>query len=176
MAYNYQQGLFEAVNPGKLMGRQPTYRSGWELFFMRFLDNHPSVIRWASEFKKIPYRNPITGKQSVYVPDFFIVYEDKTGKRFAEVVEIKPSSQILGKAKGRYDQNAAVVNQAKWEAAGAWCDRNGLIFRIMTEDDLYNKSPKPKARRGPRKATKPHAAVKRPKRPNARKRTARRAR
>jgi hypothetical protein len=32
----------------------------------------------------------MTGKYTIYVPDFFVVYKDKTGKKHAEVVEVKP--------------------------------------------------------------------------------------
>jgi hypothetical protein len=45
--------------------------------FMRLCDEHPNVYQWASEAIKIPYRHPITGKYTIYVPDFFIVYMDK---------------------------------------------------------------------------------------------------
>ena len=34
---------------------------------------------------------------------------------------------------------AAVVNQAKWEAARAWCKNQGLGFRVITEREIYNK-------------------------------------
>ena len=43
---------------------------------MRFCDEHPGVTQWASEAIKIPYRNPLTGKNTIYVPDFFISYSD----------------------------------------------------------------------------------------------------
>ena len=44
---------------------------------MRLCDEHPNVAKWASESIKIPYRHPFTGKYTVYVPDFFVVYVDK---------------------------------------------------------------------------------------------------
>ena len=63
----YAQGKYTLKNPEKYMAnRQPTYRSSWEFAFMRFCDEHPSVEKWASEAVKIPYRNPFTGKQTIY--------------------------------------------------------------------------------------------------------------
>ena len=78
----YAQGKYTVKNQEKYLGnRQPTYRSSWEFAFMKFCDEHPSVAKWASEAIKIPYRNPFTGKQTIYVPDFFVVYVDKNGKK-----------------------------------------------------------------------------------------------
>jgi hypothetical protein len=33
----------------------------------------------------------------------------------------------------------AVINAAKWEAARAWCKSQGLGFRIITENEIFNK-------------------------------------
>ena len=91
MAY---KGLFRPLNPQKYVGNhKPKYRSGWELTFMTFCDNNKNVIYWASEAIRIPYRNPLTGKPSTYVPDFFVVYENKHGQKMAEIVEIKPKKR-----------------------------------------------------------------------------------
>jgi hypothetical protein len=46
--------------------------------FMMFLDSNDNIVQWASESITIPYRNPITGKQSMYVPDFFVTYRGVT--------------------------------------------------------------------------------------------------
>lgn len=118
---------------------------------MRMADNHPNVLAWASESHRIPYINPLTGKSSTYVPDFFIVYVDKDGKRHAEMVEVKPSSQIIGNAKGQYDKAMAIINEAKWEYARQWCNQQGIEFRIITENEIFHKPQKPRARRAKRK-------------------------
>ena len=52
-------------------------------------------LKWASENVKIPYRNPLTGKITNYVPDFMIQYQDKNGKTLVELIEIKPKSQTI---------------------------------------------------------------------------------
>jgi hypothetical protein len=139
----YAQGKFEIKNPAKYTGkRQPTYRSSWEWAFMNFCDNHPNVIHWASESIQIPYYNPLKQQNTIYVPDFFVVYQDKNGKQKAELVEIKPSGEIMETVgKGVRNQAMAVLNACKWQAAQAWCKQNGLTFRVITENDMFH-SPK----------------------------------
>jgi hypothetical protein len=67
----YAQGIFTPKNPQKYIGKHaPRYRSGWEQVFMRFCDENDNVLRWASEALAIPYKNPFTGKNTVYIPDF----------------------------------------------------------------------------------------------------------
>lgn len=135
----YNQGNFVPKNPEKLIGNaNPVYRSGWELAMMNFLDSHPSVIQWASESIKIPYTNPLTGRRSQYVPDFLILYMDKAGKQHAELVEVKPKKEALVEnAKSKRDKAFLILNTAKWGAAMAYCRKNGLVFRIITEDQLF---------------------------------------
>ena len=137
----FAQGKFNLKHPDKYMGNKtPTYRSSWEFAFMRFCDEHPSIEKWASEAVKIPYRNPLTGKHTVYVPDFFISYTDAKGKSRVELVEVKPANQTLKEKVGRSRANQAhwVVNQAKWEAANAWCKQKGILFRIVNETDIFH--------------------------------------
>jgi hypothetical protein len=137
----FAQGRFEMKNPEKYIGKKiPLARSSWEFVFMRMLDEHQGVEKWASESIQIPYRDPFTGKYTIYVPDFFIVYNDKAGGKHAEVVEVKPERQtILEKVgKSRYNQEQYVKNMAKWEAAGAWCKQQGLKFRVVNEGDIFH--------------------------------------
>jgi hypothetical protein len=116
----------------------PRYRSGWELAFMRFLDNNDNILQWASESISIPYRNPITGKQSIYVPDFLITYRNRNNTMIAEVIEIKPKKQSVIESKMKANERATVaVNYAKWDSATKWCRKQGLLFRVITEDDMF---------------------------------------
>ena len=148
----YQQGSYQPKNTEKYIGKHiPKYRSGWELQFMRMADNHPNILAWASESHRIPYVHPITGKRTNYVPDFFVVYVDKDGKRHAELVEVKPSGQTVGNARGQYDQAQAVINQAKWAAARAFCQHHGITFRVITEKDMFNNPQKSRPQAGPRR-------------------------
>ena len=137
----FAQGRFEMKNPGKYVGtKTPLARSSWEFVFMRMLDEHPGVETWASESIKIPYRDPFTGKYSIYVPDFFVVYNEKGGKKRAEVIEVKPKNQTMRESvgKSRFNQEQYVKNMAKWEAASAWCKQKRVRFRIVNEEDIFH--------------------------------------
>lgn len=138
----FAQGKFTLKNPEKYVGlRTPTYRSGWEWAFMQFCDNNKAISQWSSESVKIPYKNPLTGKASVYVPDFLIVYSDRRGKQNAELIEIKPKKETTMESAGKSQQAQArvVVNMAKWEAANRWCKQNRIRFRVVTEEDIFHK-------------------------------------
>lgn len=137
----FARGKFVPQNPDKYVGlKMPIYRSSWELSFMRFCDSNPHVQKWASEAVQIPYRDPLTGRQTVYVPDFFIQYSDKMGKTNVELIEIKPASQTILErvGKNKYNQAQFVKNQAKWAAANIWCKQQGIKFRIVNENDLFH--------------------------------------
>jgi hypothetical protein len=135
----YAQGKFQIKNVEKYIGKKtPTYRSSWEFSFCTFCDNNPAVIQWASEPFMIPYRNPLTGKNTIYVPDFLMIYIDKAQKKHAEVIEVKPLKETsFESAKSTRDKAAVALNMAKWAAARAFCAANGMVFRIVTEHDIY---------------------------------------
>jgi hypothetical protein len=140
----FAQGVYQPKNPNKYVGKGlPRYRSGWEWSFFRFCDENDHVLQWASEAISIPYRNPVTGKNSMYVPDIFMTYRTKNNKICAEVVEIKPRKQSLieGRMNDR-DRAVVAVNHAKWQAAKAWCQRANIEFRVLTEDSLFHKPSK----------------------------------
>jgi hypothetical protein len=141
---NFRQGNYTVKNIQKYVGKgSPRYRSGWELTFMIFLDSNEHVVQWASESISIPYRNPITGKQSVYIPDFFITYRGRDNTMRAELVEIKPKKQSLIESRATDRDRAIVaVNYAKWDAATKWARRNGLIFRVINEDQIFHQGSK----------------------------------
>jgi hypothetical protein len=137
----YAQGQFQIQNPGKYVGKgMPKYRSSWEFAVMSMCDNNPSIVQWASEAIHVAYRNPFTGKNTIYVPDFFVMFVDAAGKTHGEVWEIKPSKETSLEEAGRSPraQAAAILNMAKWEAARAWCRAHGLTFRVVTENDIFH--------------------------------------
>ena len=137
---NWAQGPYVVQNPQKYVGtRTPRYRSGWELSFMRFCDSNDSILQWASESIQIPYRHPLTGKQTIYVPDFLITYRTKNNTMRAELIEIKPKGQsmIVEKMKSR-ERAVVAINYAKWAAAQKWCQRQGIHFRVITEDQMFH--------------------------------------
>ena len=137
----FAQGKFTLKNPEKYSGnRTPTYRSSWEWAFMQFCDNHPSIVQWASEAIQIPYKNPLTGKASVYVPDFLVVQQGRNGRKIAELIEVKPKKEttLENAGKSKLTQARAVLNMAKFEAATRWCKQNRIKFRVVTEDDIFH--------------------------------------
>ena len=135
----YAQGTYHVQNPDKYAGKKaPRYRSGWEHAFMRFCDTNEHIVMWNSEGLRIPYRNPLTGKATNYVPDFLIQYRNKNNQVVTELIEIKPKKQSVIESKASAQDRAIVaVNYAKWDAATKWCKRQGIKFRVITEDDIF---------------------------------------
>lgn len=141
MSLKFSQGSYLVKNPEKYIGLgAPRYRSSWELTVMRMCDENPAINQWASESVKIPYKNPLTGKATVYVPDFLVIFVDNNKKKRAELWEIKPTNQAFKESigKNKYNQAQFVINQVKWAAAQNWCKQNHMQFRIITEKDLYH--------------------------------------
>lgn len=141
---NYAQGVFTPLNGKKYVGKgPPRYRSGWEFSFFQFCDNNEAVLEWASEAIVIKYLHPLTGKVTNYIPDVFMRYRTKNNKICTELVEIKPRKQsmIEGKMSER-DRIVVAINHAKWAAARAWCQRAGIVFRVLNEDQMFHKGSK----------------------------------
>ena len=137
---HWAQGSYDVINPAKYVGkRTPRYRSGWELSFMRFCDTNDHILQWASESIAIPYKHPLTGKMTQYIPDFLITYRTRTNTMKAELIEIKPKKQSVIESKmSSRDRAVVAINYAKWDQATKWAKRNGMTFRVITEDDLFH--------------------------------------
>lgn len=145
MSLKFSKSIYQVRNPEKYVGsKMPYCRSSWETTFCMFCDNNPSIQQWASEPVKIPYRDPLTGKPTVYVPDFLISYIDKNMKKHAELIEIKPANQMLIEKVGKnaYNQAQYVKNMAKWAAANKWAQQQGLKFRVINEHDIFSNTKK----------------------------------
>lgn len=143
---NNNQGLYKPRNPQKYIGDVNNIRfmSSWELKADQFLDNNPNVIQWSSEEIVIPYRKPTDGKVHKYYPDYWVKYRDKHGKIIQEVWEVKPAAQTKPpKTRGKNKKTQLresityAVNVAKWQAAQKFCDKYGLKFRIITENEMF---------------------------------------
>jgi len=65
----FAQGKFEMKHPEKYIGKKNTVtaRSSWEFVFMKMLDEHSGVEKWASESIQIPYRDPLNRKTILYM-------------------------------------------------------------------------------------------------------------
>jgi hypothetical protein len=149
MAY---KGRYSPQNPQKYKG-DPTkiiYRSLWERKFMIYCDTNANVLEWASEEVIIPYRDPTSGKNRKYYPDFWVKYVDKEGKTAIRLIEVKPKRQLLepdpkkkyntptGRLSTKYvrEVKTYAVNQAKFNAAKEFCLDRKWQFQILTEDHL----------------------------------------
>jgi len=137
---SYVQGKYTPVNPEKYVGQYPIiFRSSWEFKVMQLFDLSPHISNWASESLKIPYRNPFTGKYTVYVPDFVVTYVDAKGNQKAEIIEVKPAKEtFLEHAKTEKAKAAVALNTFKWEAAHAFARLHGMTFRVMNEGNIFN--------------------------------------
>lgn len=140
----YRQGIFNPVNKEKYKGTFPIYfRSSYELKFQKWADANPSILSWGSESIVIPYQNPLTGRISRYFVDFNVTMRDKNGEIKKFLIEVKPHSQTLPPVQKNkktksliYQQAEYVKNQAKWQAAEAFCKAKGSTFVIITEKQL----------------------------------------
>jgi TnsA endonuclease N terminal len=140
----FAKSLYNIINKEKYIGKKiPICRSSWESAVCLFFDNHPGVISWASEPFQIQYKDPLTNKTRNYIPDFFVIYQDKDDVKHAEVIEVKPSSQTgQRKTKSLVEQAMIVKNQAKWSSAMSWCAKQGYTFRLLTEQNIFSKGKK----------------------------------
>lgn len=140
----YHQGFFVPTRPLKCMNImevaeiQPiVWRSSWEQKFMEWLDTNDIVTRWGSEIISIPYKDPIKGKMSIYIPDFYFEYIDNKKQLQKYLIEIKPMSQSkLAEAKDGYDKLRIAKNAFKWAQAIKYCKKRDITFKVLTEYEL----------------------------------------
>jgi hypothetical protein len=138
------KGWFTPKHRSKYKGdsENVVYRSSWELRVMKWLDENPSVIWWASEELIIKYKSPIDQKIHRYFPDFIVRLKQKNGTESTVVIEIKPQKQTVKpeqkRKTKRYLQEAATyaINQEKWRAADLFCKEHGWQFKVLTEKDI----------------------------------------
>jgi hypothetical protein len=140
------QGRYHVKNPEKYKGNvhDVIFRSSWEYRAMIFCDMTPAIKYWSSEETVIPYISPLDGRRHRYFMDLTIWTQQEDGTLKCCLVEIKPYDQTQppkkkqGKRNDRFAQEVATysVNQAKWEYARAFCEKNGYNFIIWTEKEL----------------------------------------
>lgn len=142
---SYKSGHYEVINKNKYIAnlKKITYRSSWELFFMKWLDLNPSIVEWGSENVVIEYIHPLTNEKKRYYTDFY--FADKNGNKY--IIEVKPEKQTMvpikpdnasGKKMDRYQKELHdyIVNKEKWTRAVDLALKNGFKFRIVTEETL----------------------------------------
>mgnify|MGYP003585674192 CR=1 FL=1 len=145
----FKQGKFVPKNPLKYMGNVDNivYRSSWEYKFMLYLDFQSAITKWASEELYISYFFELDNKVHKYYPDFYFETTRPDGSVSKYLIEIKPQKdmeivkpkKMTEKAKQNYMYNAVTVmkNEAKWKAARAWCEGRNIVFKVLTENELF---------------------------------------
>ena len=136
------KGLFKPRNPAKYNGNPNTirYLSWWEFRYMQYLDKETSVRTWASEEFFLHYFRADTGRIAKYYPDFFVEYIDGS----KEIIEIKPLRETQPPKQSPNKKRKTLIreaityetNQSKFAAARAFCSKNNMKFRIITEIEL----------------------------------------
>jgi hypothetical protein len=119
MKTNAVKGKYKPKNRNKTPHTSVVYRSLWERRFMRYCDLSPNILYWENEPFSIPYQHD---KQRNYYPDFLVTLADNTKL----LIEIKPEYQTRWKK-----------NKDKWKAAREYCKENDLIFKVLTENELF---------------------------------------
>lgn len=143
----WHQGIYHPINPHKLIGKNPTFRSGWEKSYFLSLDQNPNVIRWGSEVVKLPYIFNLDNKKHNYYIDVY--FEKKTNDKIYKVlVEIKPEKELFPPEKPKKQTYKSMKNfhyrlltynknQSKWKFCSEFSRTNGMEFYILTENGIY---------------------------------------
>jgi hypothetical protein len=143
------KGTFRPLNPKKYRGdvTRIIYRSWLEFRYMRKFDANKAVKWWAAEELPVPYVSPVDGKTHRYFVDFVYCVEENGVERVV-MLEIKPKSQTRApkmtvSKQGRKNRKRFIgesitfaVNQAKWNAARVFCQKQGWEFRTATEQEV----------------------------------------
>ena len=144
-----RQGWYVPLNPKKIIGdpKKIYFRSSWEKKLMFKLDTSDYILKWGSEVIVVQYISPKDGRCHRYFTDFVVVTKDPEDpkKQVVTVIEVKPDAQkrpprnTATKKDSTYLNEVITyeVNQAKWEAARAYCKARGWQFKVMTEKQLF---------------------------------------
>jgi hypothetical protein len=72
-----------------------------------------------------------------------MTYRTRGNQVRAELIEIKPKKQsVIEEKMSSRDRAVVAINYAKWDAATKWAKRNGLLFRVITEDQMFRNGSK----------------------------------
>jgi hypothetical protein len=141
--------IYHPLNEDKYKGKLPVCRSSWETKFCEFCDGAINVVQWSSESVRIPYYDVMRKKNRLYFPDFVMSVKETNGRIQNYMIEIKPFDQTFPPKKGEMKDKTYMTkfieyqtNLAKWKAAQIFCRKRGVIFRIITEKDLFKEQGK----------------------------------
>lgn len=143
MAYKTK---FIPKNKNKYRGNHEniTCRSLWERKFCKYLDENKNIIAWAFEPIKIPYLSPVDNQVHLYIPDFLVEKKNIDGTVETLMIEIKPEKQTKMPEKGKKSKKTLIsesltyaINTEKWKSAENFCKKHNMLFKIITERDLF---------------------------------------
>jgi hypothetical protein len=131
--YKGISGNYKIQNLHKYVGKliDPPYlpfKSLLESRIMKILDISDQYKNWGYEIITIPYKM-IDGMHNYHV-DFYVEYHNG----LKELWEAKPAN-IVNKD---YTTNVDLIeqykkNEIKWKYAYDWCDKQGFVFKIITD-------------------------------------------
>ena len=105
----------------KKNGKDMYYRSSYELFAYRILEQMKPVSSYVTEPFSISYFNGYD-HISQYIPDILVIYDDG----FKELIEVKPERDV-----------EKIKNVRKFKAARKYCDKHDMRFSVWTEDQVF---------------------------------------
>ena len=152
----YHQGKYNLQNPNKYIGTIPIlYRSSWEFAFCKFCDLNEKVKKWSAEGLEIPYqiKNDIGQIETHrYYPDFYLEMIKNGDNELYDrlLIEVKPKREtefpqppkkhtLKMLENYEYALRTHKKNLHKWAFTKEWCEKRGIKFIIVTEDDLKKK-------------------------------------
>lgn len=157
----YHQGVFKPRHPEKCINllrpdifKPPIFRSGWERRFQTWADENVNVVAWGCEIVVISYFCRLKAAQGAdrvkrrYFTDFYLEVKGADGKIVKMVIEVKPKKETklptepkrkTAKSIARYDKEVMTysVNEDKWRQAERFCAAHGMVFKLITEDELF---------------------------------------
>jgi hypothetical protein len=137
MAY---KTIFKPKNIKKYIGDSTNIvcRSLWERRVCKFLDENINITKWSSEEIVIPYLNPLDKKMHNYFPDFLVQFNNRNNLQ-TWLIEVKPAKQtFLKENASKKEKIIWVINNAKWNAAKTFCQKNNMQFKLLTEKEIFS--------------------------------------
>lgn len=126
-------------NPDRYIGniKDVMYSDKKMLHLFTICDRSRNVIKWSNERVGIHFLNPKTKDMDVFFPDLMIKYIHD-GKEVTEVLDIRSVGET-GSETGKSHSIAMKdpVNNAKWESAKSLCEKNGIVFRVVSDVFKY---------------------------------------
>lgn len=157
----YKTGTYTLKNPEKFKGTKvPMYKSSFECRVFYWCDENTKVLEWSYEPIVIDYnfslptsapdldKSLVDNKSHKYYPDLIAVIKTNDSQTTNFLIEIKPYSQTIRptepkkKTKKSWNKYCNALqeflkNSVKWEAAEKYAKKNGMVFTVVTERQIF---------------------------------------